>query len=144
MPVLYTELANSTYLDFDSYRSGAAPLSGGTPVAHFTINVALALDRANDPTALLSEDWGSRQRDLAALNGSGTLWSTYGADTHNYNQVVDDLASLPVQVKTVDQVNPVNGYVSSAESRTIWVQLDETNFTTLFGPAATLMEGTDA
>ena len=98
---------------------GAAPLSGGTPVAHFTINVALVLYRSNDPTALLSEDWGSRQRDLAALNASGTLWSTYGANTHNYNQAVADLGSLPVQVKTVDQVSPVNGYVSSAESRTI-------------------------
>ena len=55
---------DSTFLDFTSYRSGADPLSGGTPVAHFSFNVALVLDRANDPTALLSSDWGSRQQQL--------------------------------------------------------------------------------
>ena len=32
MPISYTELPDSTYLDFTSYRSDAAPLSGGTPV----------------------------------------------------------------------------------------------------------------
>lgn len=137
----YVELAHSTYLDFDSYRSGASPLSGGTPVASFTMNVALILARANDPTSLLSADWASRQQQLHQLETSGKLWSTYGADANEYQNVLDDLAGLGIQ--TVDQVSPVNGYVSSPESRTIWVQVDESSFTTLFGPTATLREGPD-
>ncbi len=138
---MYTELAHSTYLDFDSYRSGAAPLSGGTAVPFFTLNVALVLARANDPTALLASDWASRQEKLADLAASGKLWSTYGADQNVYNKVLADLAALGIQ--TVDQVSPVNGYVSSAESRTIWIQVDQSNFAKLFGPTATLLEGTD-
>ena len=42
-----------------------------------------------------------------------------------------------VNLPTLDASN--SGYVSSAASRTIWVQLDESNFTTLFGSGATLM-----
>ena len=138
MPISYTELPDSTYLDFTSYRSGAAPLSGGTPVAHFTMNVALVLDRANDPTALLDSNWGSREQQLAALNQSGTLWSTCGADPTKYSAVLAALHADGIQ--TVDELG-ANGYVSSVESRTIWVHLDETNFTTLFGPGATLLAG---
>ena len=137
----YAELAHSTYLDLDSYRSGAEPLSGGTPVASFTLNVALILARANDPTPLLSADWASRQKQLAELEASGKLWSTYGADRKVYDGVLADLATLGIQ--TVDEVSSVNGYVSSPESRTIWVQVDQGNFTTLFGPTARLLEGTD-
>jgi len=139
MPISYTELPDSTYLDFTSYRSGAAPLSGGTPVAHFSMNVALVLDRANDPTALLDSNWGSRQQQLAALNQSGTLWSTYGADPTKYGAVLDALHADSIQ--TVNELG-ANGYVSSVESRTIWVHLDETNFTTLFGAGATLFSAT--
>ncbi|MBV8188781.1 MAG: S8 family serine peptidase [Alphaproteobacteria bacterium] len=131
-------LPNSTYLDFNSYRSGAAPLSGGTPVTSLTMNVALVMDRANDPTALLNANWGSRQQQLQALNDSGSLWSTYGANTTNYDDVLKELKTLGI--KTVNEVDPKNGYVSSPESRTIWVQLNETDFSNLFG--TTLMEGT--
>ena len=137
----YTELPNSTFLDFDSYRSGAVPLTGGTAVASFILNVALVLDRANDPTALLDGDWASRQHELANLTTSGKLWSTYGAEQAKYDAVIADLASLGI--KTVDAVSPVNGYVSSPESRTIWVQVDQATFTTLFGPTATLLQGKD-
>jgi hypothetical protein len=31
--ITYGELPNSTFLDYDSYRSGGAPPSGGTPFA---------------------------------------------------------------------------------------------------------------
>ena len=137
----FTELANSTFLDFDSYRSSASVPGNGTPLASFTFNVALVLDRANDPTALLGESWGARQRDLKALNDSGTLWSTYGADQADYDRVLSDLAALGI--RTVDQIDPANGYVSSAAARTIWVQVDAGNFTTLFGPTATVKQGTD-
>ena len=132
---------DSTFLDFESYRSGASVPGNGTPLGSFAFNVALVLDRANDPTALLAQSWGARQHDLKVLNDNGTLWSTYGANQANYNQVLADLASL--EIRTVDQVDPANGYVSSAAARTIWVRVDAGNFTSLFGPTATVKEGTD-
>ena len=131
MPIQYTPLANSTYLDYDSYRSDALSPTGAGPAGNFTFNVALVLDRANDPTALLNSNWASRQQQLEALNDSGTLWSTYGANPAHYNQVLAELGQLGIQ--TVNQIDPVNGYVSSVESRTIWVQVNQTNFATLFG-----------
>src|SRR4029453_6772196 len=98
------------------------------------------LDRANDPSTLLNANWASRQKQLDTLNDNGTLWSTYGADAAKYNQVKAELAGLGI--KTVDQVSAEqgipNGYVSSAESRTIWVQVDHTNIDKLFGSGFTL------
>ena len=137
-----TEIANSSYLDLNSYRSTADPLTGGTPVASFTMNVALVFERANDPTALLNSNWASRHSQLDAYNQAGTLWSTYGANLANYNQVSTDLATMGIQ--TVDQITPAdqtNGYVSSAESRTIWVHLNQDTFATLFGTQ--LVQGPD-
>src|SRR5450631_464985 len=131
VPIQYTPRANSTYLDYDSYRSDAPAPTGAGAVGNFTFNVALVLDRANDPTALLQSDWASRQQQLETLNESGTLWSTYGANSAAYNQVLSQLGGLGIQ--TVNQIDPVNGYVSSAESRTVWVQVDQSNFATLFG-----------
>jgi hypothetical protein len=131
VPIQYTPLANSSYLDYDSYRSDAPSPTGAGPAGNFTFNVALVLDRANDPTALLHADWGSRQQQLETLNEGGTLWSTYGANPSTYNQVLAQLGGLGIQ--TVNQIDPVNGYVSSAESRTVWVQVDQSNLATLFG-----------
>ena len=109
-------------------------------LASFTLNVALILDRANNPSTLLNANWASRQQQLNTLNDSGTLWSTYGADPAKYNQVLSDLAAL--HIKTVEQVaaeqGAQTGYVSSAESRTIWVQVDQTNIDKLFGPSFAL------
>jgi hypothetical protein len=134
----YTELPNSSYLDFDSWRSGATALTGGAAVTSFTLNVAIILERANDPTTLLNAGWASRQRQLDTLNDNGTLWSTYGANQTNYDQVKSDLAALGI--RTVDQVDSHNGYVSSVEARTIWVQVDQTNFSRLFGPSVELRQ----
>jgi hypothetical protein len=131
VPTQYAPLPNSTYLDYDSYRSDAPSPTGAGAVGNFTFNVALVLDRANDPTALLNSDWASRQQQLESLTDSGTLWSTYGANPAAYNQVLAQLGGLGIH--TVNQIDPVNGYVSSAESRTIWVQVDQSNFATLFG-----------
>src|ERR671910_415603 len=116
----YTELAKSTFMDFVSYRSNA---SGGRPLnASVKLNVALVLDRANDPMALLQSDWATRQKELATLNDNGTLWAKYGADPAKYAAVQTALASLGI--KTLDELSretgTPNGYVSSAESRTIW------------------------
>jgi hypothetical protein len=139
----YTELAKSTFMDFVSYRSNASgEPTGGHPIdASTKINVALVLDRANDPTSLLQSDWATRQRELAALTENGTLWTKYGADPAKYAGVHTALASLGI--KTLDQLSAEtgtpNGYVSSAESRTVWVQIDGSSFSTLFGPQAKLM-----
>lgn len=141
LAIAYIAIQNSGYLDWASYRSGAALPSGSTPVTDFKINVALILDRANDPTSLLEGNWASRQEQLAKLQEAGALWSTYGADAASYQNVLQELASLGI--KTVDQISATNGYVASAESRTIWVQLDASNFTTLFGSTATLLHGVD-
>ncbi len=136
----YTELPNSSFLDFTSWRSGASAPTGGPVVTSFTLNVALILDRANDPSTLLNANWASRQQQLDTLNDNGTLWSTYGADTAKYNQVKAELAGLGI--KTVEQVaaeqGVQSGYISSAESRTIWVQVDHTNIDKLFGPGFAL------
>src|SRR5262249_44176562 len=78
--VSYSEISNSTYLDLTSYRGNAALPTSDRPADTFSFNVALVLGRANgnDPTALLNADWATRQKLLAALEQSGTLWSTYG------------------------------------------------------------------
>ena len=60
----YTELPNSSFLDFASWRSGASAPTGGPVVTAFTLNVALILDRANDPSTLLNANWASRQQQL--------------------------------------------------------------------------------
>ncbi|MFO1160920.1 MAG: hypothetical protein U1E60_18915 [Reyranellaceae bacterium] len=96
----------------------------------------MVLERASDPSALLNADWASRQQQLAVLTPE-TLAATYGADPRKYADALSELAALGIQ--TVDQISPVNGYVSSAESRTIWVQVNQDNFTTLFGPGAQLL-----
>jgi hypothetical protein len=136
----YTELPNSSFLDFTSWRSGASAPTGGPVVTSFTLNVALILDRTNDPSTLLNANWASRQQQLDTLNDNGTLWSTYGADTAKYDQVKAELAGFGI--KTVEQVaaeqGVQSGYVSSAESRTIWVQVDPTNIDKLFGPGFAL------
>src|SRR6185436_7921023 len=136
----YTELLNSSFMDFTSWRSGASGPSGGPLLTGYTLNVALVLDRANDPSTLLNANWASRQKQLDTLNDNGTLWSTYGADAAKYNQVKAELAGLGI--KTVDQVSAeqhiANGYISSAESRTILVQVDHTNIDKLFGAGFTL------
>src|SRR5687767_10962667 len=136
----YTELPNSSFLDFTSWRSGANAPTGSPVVTAFSLNVALILDRANDPSTLLNANWASRQKQLDTLNDNGTLWSTYGADSAKYNQVKAELAGLGI--KTVEQVaaeqGVQSGYTSPAEPRTIWVQADHPNIDKLFGPGLAL------
>ncbi len=121
---------NSTYLDLTSYR-GNAPLPGSTgPNPSFAFNVALVFERANDPTALLEADWGARQAQLETLNANNTLWSTYGADAAAYQQARTELTNLGL---SLFPEGTATQYVSSAESRTIWVKVDQSNFSTLFG-----------
>jgi len=100
------------------------------PLTPETVNVALFLGRANDPTSLLESDWATRQSTLASLEASGTLWSTYGASATDFAAAIAQLQGMGLTV--IDPSSP-GGYITSAESRTIWVTLTPTDFQTLFG-----------
>jgi hypothetical protein len=91
----------------------------------------LVLPRANDPTELLEADWGTRQATLKQLRDSGTLWSTHGATAKDYNNALQTPADLGIPV--LGDASGNDGYVTSQESRTIWVQLTPENFRALFG-----------
>jgi hypothetical protein len=134
-------LANSTFLDFTSYGTTTATTVeaaygiGTHGVAAFQeINVAFILPRANDPTALLASDWATRQTTLQQLKDNGTLWSTYGATTDDYNNARSILASHGQVIGSATGAS--DGYVTSQESRTIWVTLSPTQFGSLFGTQA--------
>lgn len=141
----YEALPESDFLDLTGFRTGAALPRGSGLVDQATLNVALVLERAQDPTALLSADWATRQRSLARMEDDGTLWQKFGADPTAYAAVVDALGGMGIPVLGLSvggaPVTP-GAYLSSVESRTIWVQLTETSFPHLFGPGAVLRWGT--
>ncbi|MCC8429882.1 hypothetical protein LJ725_12955 [Reyranella aquatilis] len=154
MATTYDSVSGSTFLEFTG--AGVADQSqtvvqayGFTTTGEFTssdpgINVALVLPRANDPTALLAGDWGSRQASLQALNDTNSLWTTYGADVATYNNAVTFIQNtllLDVLASTNDGTLIDNSnYISSAGSRTIWVEINsQADWQALFGPDSTLM-----
>ena len=138
MPTVYDQMANSSYLDFTGYRITSQPdvesaygisSSDVSSASYAGINVALVLGRVQDPTALLSENWAARQQTLAELGSAGT-WATYGADPNQFNAIEQGLSSLHLTV--LDGTN--SNYVTSAQSRTIWVELNSADdFNRLFG-----------
>lgn len=139
MPDQFVELSNSSFMDYNSYGSNAtSPPSGGKLLTGYNFNVALILERQNDPTALLQSDWGTRQ---AALADQATIWSLYGADPGAYSAAQTAVNDLSLNMA------PEFGYVSSPSSRTVWVQLDgdlsngRDDFKTLFN--ASLYETAD-
>ena len=120
-----TAIANSSYLDFTGYGvTDATTVAAAYGLAASDIevattaglNVAIILDRVEDPTTLLSSSWGTRQQTLAQLNGNDTLWSTYGADEAQYNTVVSELQGT-YGLTVLDGTNSATkgDYVSSAE-----------------------------
>jgi len=129
----------SSYLDMTSWRSyGLSPTAtvqeafGLDPgrvhaATSETITLALVLPRVEDATALLQSDWGARQKALADLTADGTLWERFGADKGQFDATVDALHGLGAQILGEDR-----GYVTSAESRTIWVSLNADQFEQLF------------
>lgn len=97
------------------------------------INVALMLDRVQQPTVLLSGDWASRQQALQQL-GSAGISATYGADPLQYQQLYQDLTDNGFTILDSANSNNQGYYVTSLESRTIWVTITTPEqFTTLFG-----------
>ena len=130
-----TPIANSSYLDFTGYGiSNATTVQAAynldpafiSPSNHPDLDVALILPRAQDPTALLASDWGTREQTLAQLNSSGTLWTTYGADPTLYNTVTnalqgmqdsqDNANSLAVQAATGDLTDVHNYTIAATEA----------------------------
>ena len=139
----YNPIANSTFLEYAGY--GIADQSQTVEQAYqmtdggdfpngssYGINVALVLERANDPTAMLAGDWGSRQAALETLNSTGSLWTTYGADVTQYDNSVDFIRNT-LGLTILDSSN--SNYISSAASRTIWVEINtQAEWKALFGP----------
>ncbi len=139
----YNPIANSTFLEYAGY--GIADQSQTVEQAYqmtdggdfpngssYGINVALVLERANDPTAMLAGDWDSRQAALETLNSTGSLWTTYGADVTQYDNSVDFIQNT-LGLTILDSSN--SNYISSAASRTIWVEINtQAEWKALFGP----------
>ncbi|MEW6257082.1 MAG: DUF4114 domain-containing protein [Pseudomonadota bacterium] len=141
------EVANSAYLDFFAWRYTDATtvpeafgFSSGTeyPLSStITLNLALVIDRASDPSSLLALDWGERQQQIAALEEAGTLWDLYGGRQGDYDAVVNGLAAKGIAVEPAS-----SGYVSSVESRTLWVSLTPQEFFDLTGQRLYWVGGT--
>ena len=134
---------NSSYLDASGYGVTTAinPEQAfgiqASQVATGTITMALVLPRMNDPSALLGEDWAQRE---AVLNGltQAQVGAIYGADSAQYATLISYLSTVP----GVTMPTAAEGYVSSAQSRTVWVNLDSQAFQTLFGQK--LLSGTSS
>lgn len=138
-PPTYAPVENSTFIDLVGYRvtdATTAPAAYGfddgrpfNPASEDGINVALVLERANDPTAMLAGNWASRQQALQQLNADDALWTTYGADQTVFDNACSFLTGLGLTV--LDDTN--SNYVTSAESRTIWVEIaTQEDFRSLF------------
>jgi hypothetical protein len=137
----YAPISNSTYVNFTGNgitSQTTAELAYDikdprlfNPGTDNGINVALILERNQDPTALLTGDWASRQQTLEQLNSTNSLWTTYGANPTLYKTVTDALKSSAYDLKLLDSSN--SNYVSSAESRTIWLEIKtQADFQKLF------------
>lgn len=92
-----------------------------------TIVVGLTLKRDTDPTSLFREDWGTRQQALA---DQAQVAVQYGANA-NFSTVQTALAGLVPQHAFINTAN--DAYISTPESRTIWLKLSSADFNTLFG-----------
>lgn len=136
----YAPISGSTYVNFSGFgitsQTTAQAAFGITNPRLFTgsdqgINVALILERNQDPTALLAGNWASRQQTLQQLDSTNSLWTKYGADPALYQTVSNALQSSAYGLTLLNGGN--SNYVSSAESRTIWLEINsQADFQTLF------------
>ncbi len=123
-----TAAAETALAQLFNYGQHTASVSDAT--ASTFVTVGLVLNRAADPTTLLSSSWGERQ---AALADQAAIWSTYDADPALYAATSSAVAGVvggwaPLQAATD------TGYVSSAADRTIWLTLDPAQFQTTTPP----------
>lgn len=123
-----TQILNSL-LGYPGSPNPLYPSGGGD-----LVNVALMVERAAPQSqldALLNGDWADRASYIASQGDN--IWSTFGADPTLYantQQAVLDALGNPA-------VNPMTlateqGYVGSADNRTIWLTLTADQFNTLF------------
>lgn len=141
MPIIQ----QSGYLDAASWRlvdpqvPDVATALGLTDVrnagAWAEITVAVAVERANDPAALLALPWQERQQAIQAMEKAGTLWTTYGGKAADHAVLKDSLAAYG-QV-----LGQAQGYVDN-DTRTVWAHLDSAGFAKAFG--TTLKQGVNA
>ncbi len=130
------ELATSTLDEIKKAFGATAVLDAaqwenevGSPL---NVTVALVLNREHDASGLLHADWATRQSalpdpgDTAEYNA---FWDRYGASDSTYAEVTQKLAGMD----GVTLLDSSSGYLSSAESRTVWVNLTAEGFEHLFG-----------
>ena len=126
-----------SFYDYDNFYGTGYPdpslMPTGTTAFDDYINVGLVLERAHDPTSLLQADWGTRQKELAALGDDPFAY--YGASSESYNALIEALHELGIDLST----NPA--YESSAASRTAWIKLSASDFQKLFGQELLYSEG---
>jgi len=133
-----TQVLNSTFLQATSYSllpestvesstldqikaAFHADHSYDDPSAHLV--VAVVLNRANDASSILNGSWGDRQTAIKDPD----FWSLYGADQTTYDKVKTELVNRGALVLDT------GGYISTEESRTIWVKVDNAAFQNIFG-----------
>ncbi|HLM10858.1 MAG TPA: hypothetical protein VK362_00665 [Reyranella sp.] len=123
-----TSLANAQNVLGSLYAA-----SNGTPatVSASTggVLIALTVERANDPAAILNGNWAERQQALAS---TPDVWGTYGANQTTYQQTYNALATLFGSDAPMVAAS-ASGLQSSAANRTIWMELSSALFNTLFG-----------
>ncbi len=97
------------------------------------INVAIILDRAEDPTSLLSQDWGTRQQTWPSSRPRARCGTPTAPTRRSTTPWCAELTGT-YGLTVLDGSTPNGNYVSSAESRTIWVSIDTPEqFEQLFG-----------
>lgn len=99
--------------------------------------LGLTLDRATNPAELLKENWATRQHAIADQTA---VANTYGTNQGVYDTVSAAVAGIvaagggslvPNYTGTGSDITP-SGYVSTAQSRTIWLELTPQSFEDLF------------
>ncbi|WP_348935477.1 hypothetical protein [Aquabacter sp. CN5-332] len=92
-----------------------------------SIAIGLVLERKVDPSNFLNLNWGDRQKEIARLEGKNELWTMFGANGDEFHKIRSDLEA--------DGINILNtgGFVSTPESRTIWIDVNAEQFTRIFG-----------
>lgn len=145
--ISYSSILNSGFLDLTSYytvaNGGVSPnttvsaaynLGAATPYTGAqNIYVAFILPRGGDATSLLSGDWAERQTAINIMSADGTLAQLTGAPQQLYSNTVSALQTfLGSNGVVFTQDDPANGYISSAENRTIWMSLTPAGFDLLF------------
>ena len=105
-------IANSTFLDLTSY--GTTTATTVEAAYHVTGDrrpprTSTSPSSCRAPTIrrrCSSSNWATRQTTLQQLKDNGTLWSTYGATTGDYNNARSILSSHGTIIGSADRRRP--------------------------------------